>query len=66
MPQVSYVHGASETPFIGDTIGVHFERIVERFGGRDALIVRHQQIRWTYRALKSRNAALFSSCGLSR
>jgi fatty-acyl-CoA synthase len=54
MPQLSYVHGASDTPFIGDTIGVHFDRMVERFGERDALIVRHQQIRWTYRELKER------------
>ena len=38
--------------FIGDTIGVHFDRIVERFAERDALIVRHQQVRWTYRELK--------------
>ena len=51
---LSYVHGASETPFIGDTIGVHFDRIVERFGEREALVVRHQQIRWTYRELKER------------
>jgi fatty-acyl-CoA synthase len=42
MTQLSYVHGASEAPFIGDTIGVHFDRIVERFAERDALIVRHQ------------------------
>jgi fatty-acyl-CoA synthase len=54
MAQLSYVHGASGTPFIGDTIGVHFDRIAERFGDRDALIVRHQQIRWTYRQLKER------------
>jgi len=54
MPQLSYVHGASGTPFIGDTIGVYFDRIVERFGERDALVVRHQQIRWTYRELKER------------
>jgi len=54
MPQLSYVHGASASPLIGDTIGVHFDRIVERFGERDALIVRHQQIRWTYRGLKER------------
>jgi fatty-acyl-CoA synthase len=54
MPQLSYVHGASGTPFIGATIGVHFDRIVERFGQRDGLIVRHQQIRWTYRELKRR------------
>ena len=43
MPQPSYVHGASDIPLIGETIGVHFDRIVERFGERDALIVRHQQ-----------------------
>src|SRR5215813_9834839 len=54
MPQPSYVHGASATPLIGDTIGVHFDRIAERFGERDALIVRHQEIRWTYRELKER------------
>jgi len=54
MPQLSYVHGASDIPFIGDTIGVHFDRIVERFAERDALIVRHQQIRWNYRELKER------------
>jgi fatty-acyl-CoA synthase len=54
MPQLSYVHGASETPFIGDTIGAHFDRIAERFADREALIVRHQQIRWTYRQLKER------------
>jgi len=54
MARLSYVHGASGTPFIGDTIGVHFDRIAERFGDRDALIARHQQIRWTYRQLKER------------
>jgi fatty-acyl-CoA synthase len=54
MPQLSYVHGASDTSFIGDTIGVHFDRMVARFAERDALIVRHQQIRWTYAELKER------------
>ena len=54
MSRLSYVHGASDTPFIGDTIGVHFDRIAERFAGRDALIVRHQGVRWTYRELKQR------------
>jgi hypothetical protein len=32
--QLSYVHGASNAPFIGDTIGVHFDRIVEHFAER--------------------------------
>jgi fatty-acyl-CoA synthase len=53
MAQMSYVHGASEAPFIGDTIGVHFERIVERV----ALIVRHQRVRWTYHELRDRVGA---------
>ena len=38
MPQPSYVHGASEKPLIGETIGVYFDRIAERFADRDALI----------------------------
>src|SRR5271156_3667614 len=54
MPRLSYVHGASRTRLIGETIGVHFDRIAERFGVRDALVVRHQQVRWTYRELKER------------
>ena len=52
MPQPSYVHGASDVPLIGETIGVHFDRIVERFPERDALIVCHQHIRWNYRELQ--------------
>src|SRR5215469_237495 len=52
MTLLSYVHGASGAPFIGDTIGVYFDRIVGRFAERDALIVSHQQVHWTYRELK--------------
>jgi fatty-acyl-CoA synthase len=54
MAQPSYVHGASSTPLIGETIGIHFDKAAERRGGRDALISRHQRIRWSYRALKER------------
>jgi len=54
MPQPSYVHGASATPLIGETIGVRFDRIAERFAERDALIVPYQQVRWTYRELQRR------------
>src|SRR5580700_11260082 len=54
MPEPSYVHGASTIPLIGETIGVHFDRIVDRFGERDALIVRHQRFRWSYRDLRQR------------
>jgi fatty-acyl-CoA synthase len=54
MPQRSYVHGASEAPLIGATIGEYFDAIVEKFGESDALIVRHQQIRWSWMELKGR------------
>ena len=58
MNLVSYVHGASGTPLIGETIGVYFDQAVERFGERDALIVRHQGIRWSWHQLKQRVDAL--------
>src|SRR6266478_4206100 len=54
MAQLSYVHGASSTPLIGETIGVHFDKVAERCGQHDALISRHQGMRWSYRALKER------------
>jgi fatty-acyl-CoA synthase len=57
MPQPSYVpsyvHGASSIPLIGETIGVHFDRAVAQWGERDALIVRHQDIRWSYRTFQA-------------
>ncbi len=48
----SYNHGASSVPLIGETIGAYFDGAVARWGGRDALIVRHQNVRWTYDQLK--------------
>ncbi|MCC6790835.1 MAG: AMP-binding protein [Thermomicrobiales bacterium] len=51
MPALSYVHGASPVPLLGETIGQNLRRTVERFGERDALIVRHQGYRATYRQL---------------
>ncbi|HEV2303824.1 MAG TPA: AMP-binding protein [Stellaceae bacterium] len=54
MSGLSYVHGASSHPLIGETIGRHFDRMAGRFAERDALVVRHQGIRWSYAALKER------------
>ena len=51
---LSYVHGGSTQPLLGETMGACFDRIVERFGEREALVVRHQNIRWTYRELQRR------------
>ena len=50
----SYVHGASTVPLIGETIGVHFDKVASRWSERDALIVRHQHLRWTYGELQHR------------
>jgi fatty-acyl-CoA synthase len=47
----SYVHGASTTPLIGETIGQNFDKAVEEWADREALVVVHQNIRWTYAEL---------------
>src|SRR5437588_3746879 len=47
----SYAHGTSETPLRGETIGRMWDRVVAECGGRDALVSRHQGIRWTYAEL---------------
>src|SRR5262249_45055229 len=48
----SYVHGGSETPLIGQTIGEYFDAIAARFPDCDAVIARQQNVRWTYRQFK--------------
>ena len=47
----SYLHGTSLTPLLGETIGANLRRTVERFGEREALVVRAQRYRATYRQL---------------
>ena len=47
----SYVHGASATPLLGQTIGENLDRAVERWGERDALVCCHQDLRYTYAEL---------------
>jgi fatty-acyl-CoA synthase len=54
MHEASYVHGAHSLPLIGDTIGAHLDRIAERYGERDALVVPHQCVRWSWRQLRER------------
>ncbi|MBL8463664.1 MAG: AMP-binding protein [Thauera sp.] len=60
----SYVHGASDKPLIGQTIGRFFDEACARHAGREALVVRHQDVRLTYAQLKSKVDAL--ACGLMR
>ena len=47
----SYAHGASAVPLVGHTIGECLRRTVDQHGGREALVVRHQKYRATYRQL---------------
>ena len=51
---LSYVSGVGTQPLLGETIGACFDRTVDRFGEREALVVRHQNIRWSYRELQRR------------
>ncbi len=48
---LSYSHGAASTPLLGETIGANFRRTVERFPDHEALVVRAQSYRATYRQL---------------
>ena len=48
----SYTSGSSDTPLLGITIGDMFDQTVARYPDNEALIVRHQSIRYTYRQLK--------------
>ncbi|MGH6941368.1 AMP-binding protein [Hypericibacter sp.] len=54
----SYVNGASTVPLIGDTIGVHLDRIAARMPDRPALVVRQQKVRWSYRELNQKVDAM--------
>ena len=49
--QLSYSHGTSSVPLLGETIGDNLRRTVLRFADRDALVVRSQGYRATYRQL---------------
>ena len=51
---MSHVRGGDTQPLLEETLGACFDRIVERFGEREALVVRHQNVRWTYRELQRR------------
>jgi fatty-acyl-CoA synthase len=51
MGRPSYVHGTSELPLLGETIGENLRRTVARFPDRDALVVRASGYRVTYAEL---------------
>lgn len=47
-PDLSYSHGASDTPLLGDTIGRNLDRAVAWYGEREALVDMASGRRWTY------------------
>ncbi len=65
----SYFHAITDKPLLRETIGACFDRIAERFGDRDGLIVRHQDVRWSYaeyRAQVDRFAAGLLALGIGK
>ncbi len=46
---ISYVCGTSEQPLIHQTIGDLLQSAVDQWADKEAIVVRHQGIRWTYR-----------------
>ncbi|MEA2524043.1 MAG: fatty-acyl-CoA synthase [Thermomicrobiales bacterium] len=49
---LSYVHGASDVPLIGATIGDLFDRVATQLLEHEALVSRHQGLRYTYAELR--------------
>ncbi len=48
----SYVSGTSAKPLLGITIGDLFDQIAARYPANEALVARHQNLRYTYREFK--------------
>jgi fatty-acyl-CoA synthase len=61
---LSYVHGAHDVPLIGEPIGRFLSKIAVQYADNDALVVRHQNIRWTYKEFDARVTRL--AAGLLR
>jgi fatty-acyl-CoA synthase len=67
--QLSYAHGASDVPLLGETIGLNLERTAARVPDSEALVSRHQGVRYTYAELDaevSRVARGLMALGLER
>jgi fatty-acyl-CoA synthase len=58
---LSYAHGPSTIPLLGETIGENLRRTALRFPDRDALVVRAQRYRATYRQLWDETTAVARS-----
>ncbi|KGF31662.1 AMP-binding protein [Oligella urethralis] len=52
MTLLSYVHGAVDTPLLGQTIGQNFDEASTKYADQLALVSRQQGIRYTYQELR--------------
>jgi fatty-acyl-CoA synthase len=55
---LSYAHGVGDAPLLGYTIGEALRRTTEKHGDREALVVRSQGYRATWRKLSDESAAV--------
>ncbi|MET3536427.1 AMP-binding protein [Chryseobacterium limigenitum] len=55
---LSYVHGASDIPLLGQTIGANLKNTVEKFPNQEALISVHQNYRATYQEFYDQTTAV--------
>ncbi|WBV61611.1 AMP-binding protein [Chryseobacterium camelliae] len=55
---LSYVHGASDIPLLGQTIGANLKNTVEKFPNQEALICTHQNYRATYQEFYNQTTAV--------
>ncbi len=58
--RLSYRCGTAATPLVYDTIGRLFDRTADAHAERDALIVPHQGIHWTYAEYRNLSVASIS------
>ncbi|RJG51733.1 AMP-binding protein [Sphingobium terrigena] len=58
--EASYVSGCSDHPILYQTIGAAFDKTVRLHGDREAIVVRHQNVRLTYAGLAARVDAFAS------
>jgi fatty-acyl-CoA synthase len=50
----SYVKGATDVPLIDETLGAYIDRVAKRNADNEALVVVHQNVRWTWREFARR------------
>lgn len=51
---LSYSNGVTDVPLIEKVIGELFDEVSSKYEGNDALVSRHQNIRYSYRELRKR------------